>query len=329
MSAPAAPPDLVDDLILDPGVLSDVPTLEWHGWQVVARVGGVAVLPWRAHARAATHAGAATVARLDGHGGFAQAVVRIGKGRAATEADLAAAWAALALGGRLLIVGTNEVGITTWAKRLASATGEAGVILANRARGRVVAFTRTSAALPIPPDMAVPLPDGHPLMVAPGVFSGDGLDGGTALLLAAIAAIDLQPQRIVDVGCGAGHLGIAAARRWPAAEVLLLDADARAVACAQHNAQGTAATVQWWDDQEPWPCPDADLVVLNPPCHAGTAVDLTVARKLFSVVSAQRLLVVANRQLPYEDDLACIGEITQIANDGRFKVLDITRYPNA
>ena len=335
MSGPAAEFGSAADLVRDEGVLADVPTCEWHGWGAVAAVGGIAVLPWRFQARAAEAGRVAT--QVDAHGlcGFAQAVVRIGKGRAATEADVCAAWSALTPTGRLLITGKNDVGISTWAKRLTAAIGVPGDVLVNRAHGRVVAFSRTGSntALTQPVARVVPLPDGTPVVVAPGVFSGDGLDGGTQLLLQALAEVDLPTDfsgTIVDVGCGAGHLGIAAARRWPAARVTLLDADARAVACATTNATSSASglrtQVQWWDEFDPWPVPDADLVLMNPPCHAGTSVDLTIARRLFACVSGRRLLVVANRQLAYEADLHRLGAVDCVADDGRFKVLSVVRF---
>ncbi len=320
MSGAPAPADPADDLLLDEGVLEPVPTVEFHGWSTVARHGGTAVLPWRAHAR-----GAGDLPQQPSAGGltgFRQGVVRIGKGRAATEADLAAAWAAIAPGGRLLIAGFNDVGIATWAKRLAEHLGAPGTVLANRARGRVVAFARTSAVLSAPAPTTVPLPDGTPLSVAPGVFSGDGLDGGTRALLAVLAQ-ESDAASVVDVGCGAGHLGRAAQGRFPEAKVWLLDADARAVACARANVPG--GEVRWWDDQDPWPAGEVDLALLNPPCHAGSVVDLGIARRLFAVVRARRLLVVANRQLAYEDDLAALGALDVRLDDGRFKVLEITR----
>ena len=349
MSGPALRSRTSDDLLLDAGVLQPVPTCEWHGWSSVEAHGGSAILVWRQQARAAAAAGVEHHCQAPLTRTFSQVVVRIGKGRAATEADLAAAWQVLVPGGRLLLVGSNDVGIATWAKRVAAAIGVAGEVLANRAHGRVVAFTRcrthTSAVLPNPAPSIVPLPDGTPLQVAPGVFSADGLDGGTRLLLQAIAECDLPADfsgKIVDVGCGAGHLGVAAARRWPAAGVTLLDADARAVACARANVQGTPIRVAWWDEDDAWPVVgpvvgsvvgsvvgqevDAELALLNPPCHAGTSLDLTAARRLFGVIQARRLLVVANRQLAYEADLQRLGEVVRIAEDSRFKVLSVTRF---
>ena len=348
MSAPAGLPTATADLVGDPGVLRTVPTLEFQGYAASAVTGGCAVLPWRAHQRAALALGLRCLPSCqtasppkDAAGEpFTQAVVRIGKGRAATTADLAQAWAALAPAGRLLIVGTNDTGIVTWAKRLAEWTGAPGEVLVNRARGRVVAFertaARTAAMIPEPLSTVVPLPDGTGLEVAPGVFSADGLDGGTALLLQVLAE-EPPTSTIVDVGCGAGHLGLAAARQFPASRVWLLDADYRAIQCATRNAAALApgapgapgdnSRVQtcWWDEHDAWPAPQADLALVNPPCHAGTASDVSAAHRLFAVTDARRLLVVANRHLPYEHAARALGALRVRADDGRFKVLEISR----
>jgi len=67
----------------------------------------------------------------------------------------------------------------------------------------------------------------------PGVFSAKGLDEGTRLL---IQRVDLSDATLVaDLGCGAGPIGIAAARLAPRAHVHLLDEHLRAVDVARDN----------------------------------------------------------------------------------------------
>ena len=67
----------------------------------------------------------------------------------------------------------------------------------------------------------------------PGVFSARGLDDGTRLL---IERVDLTGATLVaDLGCGAGPLGIAAAKLAPNAHVHLLDEHLRAVDVARDN----------------------------------------------------------------------------------------------
>jgi 16S rRNA (guanine1207-N2)-methyltransferase len=67
----------------------------------------------------------------------------------------------------------------------------------------------------------------------PGVFSAKGLDDGTRLLIECVDLADAD--LIADLGCGAGPLGIAAAKLAPGAHVHLLDEHLRAVDVARDN----------------------------------------------------------------------------------------------
>ncbi len=77
---------------------------------------------------------------------------------------------------------------------------------------------------------------GHHLVLAaaPGLFSADRLDDGTKLLLENLPAG--QPGRILDLGCGAGGLGLPIAKAYPEARLLLIDRDLLAVKYAARNA---------------------------------------------------------------------------------------------
>lgn len=354
MSGPARPLAEAEDPALDPGVLSAGPVEEWHGWQAVLRHGGTAVLPWRGDHLAAVAAGIVTIG--DGGelpaGSCSQALVRIQKGRAATWRDLKQAWRSLAVGGRLFVTGDNDLGITTWVKRVGGLLGQPGEVLANHSRARVAAFVRTSPpeVLPVPTDDEhVPLWPSTwdrrlqpaqigvaPLLISvpAGVFSHGGLDGGTALLLAQLADEPVA-ERVLDLGCGAGHLGLHALLRWSPAQAWFVDADARAVAAVRRNLADlhltARATVAWWDVAEPLPASGFDLVVCNPPCHAGKTNDYTVAQVMFRqavavLTTGGRLLVVANRQLPYEDHLEKLGTLDIPVQQGGFKILRLQRH---
>lgn len=343
MSGPARPLQESDDPALDPGVLVG-PVVEWNGWQGVRKHGGLAILPWRGDHLAAVAAGITTVGDGAGlaAGSVAQALVRIQKGKDATWATLQEAWRALAHDGRLLIAGDNELGIVTWVKRVAAGLQQPGDVLANHSRARVACFRRSrqpeglaevgSSTVALSP----PLP-GEPasasIVIPPGVFGHRLLDGGTALLIAQLAQ-EISAQRILDLGCGAGHLALNALQRWPSAQAWLVDADARAVAAANANLTQLGlsgrATVTWWDVNEPLPTSGFDLVLNNPPCHSGTAIDYTVARTMFrlafvALAPGGRLLVVANRKLPYERDLAAFGSVEVVNEQAGFKLLALRR----
>src|SRR5690554_5532873 len=73
-----------------------------------------------------------------------------------------------------------------------------------------------------------------PLRVPHDVFSTQRIDEGTLLLLENLAAG--SPNRILDVGCGYGALGLPIAARWPQADVELIDRDLVAVHWSAENA---------------------------------------------------------------------------------------------
>ena len=76
-------------------------------------------------------------------------------------------------------------------------------------------------------------------------------------LLARIGAT--APRRVVDLGCGPGHLTGLLAARWPDAEVTALDSSAEMVAAARERGVGAhqADVVDWV------PAPDTDVVITN------------------------------------------------------------------
>jgi 16S rRNA (guanine1207-N2)-methyltransferase len=324
MSGPAHPPADGCDPALDEGVLEPGPLLEFNGYAAVRRQGGCAVLPWRAHHRAAGALGIANVAQGAecAAGSYRQALVRVQKGRSATSSDLCAAWRALIPSGRLLVTGGNDLGISSWCRRLASESGEPLAVLASHSHARVAAMRR--------PDL-LPAAWVAAAGPAPGLFHAGALDAGSAALIALLGELP-PPQLVLDLGCGAGHLGLAALARWPLARVCLLDADARAVAAVEaalaqcDPALRARAVVAWWDVAEPLPEPACDAVLCNPPAHAGTKNDLTTAHAMFRRAAAAisgggRLLVVANRKLPYEAELERLGSLSCLAQEGGYKVL--------
>ncbi|MCU9970936.1 methyltransferase [Mobiluncus mulieris] len=69
-----------------------------------------------------------------------------------------------------------------------------------------------------------------------GVFSGDGLDKGTAVLLRKVPKLP-EGGVFVDVGCGWGPLSLVMARQRPAARVVAVDVNARALDLTAKNAR--------------------------------------------------------------------------------------------
>jgi ribosomal protein L11 methyltransferase len=93
------------------------------------------------------------------------------------------------------------------------------------------------------------VPEGRiALLIEAAMAFGTGHHGTTLGCLRALdglADAGLRPARVADIGCGTAVLAMAAARLWPAAEVLASDIDAHAVAVAAANvaANGLAGRV--------------------------------------------------------------------------------------
>lgn len=80
----------------------------------------------------------------------------------------------------------------------------------------------------------------------PGMAFGTGTHASTRLVLEELQTLadeGLEPDRILDVGCGSGILSIAAVKRWPAATCIAIDNDPIAVAATLENAAHNQVTV--------------------------------------------------------------------------------------
>ena len=160
---------------------------------------------------------------------------------------------------------------------------------------------------------------------APGVFSADRVDPGSACLVSALPE-DL-PARVADFGAGWGYLSHAILTRASVRELHLVEAEHDAMECAKQNVIDPRAQFHW-ADATIWTPPDLlDSVVMNPPFHQSRASDPGLGQSF--IASAARVLkprgrvwCVANRHLPYEAAAAhYFQQVTEIAGDNRFKVL--------
>lgn len=73
----------------------------------------------------------------------------------------------------------------------------------------------------------------------PGMAFGTGTHASTRLVLEELQQLadeGIDPQRILDVGCGSGILAIAAVKRWPLATCIAIDLDPIAVDATVENA---------------------------------------------------------------------------------------------
>ena len=106
-----------------------------------------------------------------------------------------------------------------------------------------------------------------------GVFSRERVDRGTRLL---IKHMEVQARdRVLDLGCGYGVVGVVAALLAPESWVTLVDVNRKAAELARQNLALNKienAEVHQGDSFAPIGDRRFDLIVLNPPIRAGLSV---------------------------------------------------------
>ena len=107
-------------------------------------------------------------------------------------------------------------------------------------------------------------------LTASSVFSKKRVDLGTRLLIEAMVLP--ETGAVLDVGCGYGAIGIAAAASNPRVRVIMTDVNTRAVRLAKHNIEinkVTNAEVRCGYLYEPVEELTFNCVLSNPPVSAG------------------------------------------------------------
>jgi 16S rRNA (guanine1207-N2)-methyltransferase len=161
----------------------------------------------------------------------------------------------------------------------------------------------------------------------PGIFAHGRLDPGTALLLECIATLDIQGD-VLDFGCGAGVIGACIAANNENTAVTFLDTNALALrACEESlDANGLNGRVLASDGLAEL-TKDYDLIISNPPIHAGVKTENRMSLRLLEsahehINPGGRIIIVANRHLPYENWLAeNFHDVSELVSNDHFKVI--------
>jgi 16S rRNA (guanine1207-N2)-methyltransferase len=275
------------------------------------------------------------------------ALLTIPKERRFARALLAAAWEALKPGGQLLLGGPTRKGakaVITDAERLFGNS----TVLGYRDHQRVASCIRGDALPdPLPKEFQQPgiapgtqyfieviRPEGTlTLETHPGIFSWEALDEGTALLL---DHLRVRPgERVWDVGCGCGMIGLSAAIAG-AGFVAMSDVNLIAVDYTKRNYIRNQLTTKVEifpaDVLSPVPQPliPFDLIVSNPAFHQGREVDKSMADELIIaapkiLAPSGRLMIVANRFLNYDRLMRDhFRKVNRIAETNKFHVIEAT-----
>ncbi|MEX1079981.1 MAG: methyltransferase [Homoserinimonas sp.] len=161
-----------------------------------------------------------------------------------------------------------------------------------------------------------------------GAFAGTKLDIGTRYLLGFLREMKPDARTAVDLGCGTGILAAALARGRPELAILATDHSWSAVASARATAEANDLTFTVARDiglsRQPDAC--ADLVLLNPPFHVGSAVHAGVALALFDEAArvlkpGGELWTVFNSHLKYRAALMrSVGPTRLVGQNPKFTV---------
>lgn len=263
---------------------------------------------------------------------FDTALVLISKHKAAALADLARAHAMLKPGGVLVAAGRGDAGGQSVAK--AAAKVFTGVAQASKHHCRVFWLRRGDAPPPVLAEWLAAADLRHVAAIdavsAPGVFGWDKIDKGSALLAESLDA--RVTGRVADFGAGWGYLSREILKRCPGvARLDAVEAEHAALAAARRNLaarEGVEIAFRWHDVAAEPGLGLYDWVITNPPFHEGKAGDPDIGRAFIkaarrALAPKGRLLLVANRHLPYETAIAAAFRAQRcIAETPAFKVIE-------
>ena len=118
---------------------------------------------------------------------------------------------------------------------------------------------------------------------SPGLFSPSHADRGT---MAMLSKVDFQPgQRVMDLGCGWGLVGVTAAKICGAENVFMCDIDENAVLAARKNAEKNGVGEVSICVSDGFKSVDAagfDLILSNPPYQTDFSVAKSFIEKGFN-----------------------------------------------
>jgi 16S rRNA (guanine1207-N2)-methyltransferase len=279
------------------------------------------------------------------HQAFNVALVQAPKGRSIARRWLLQTYQALVPGGSIFIAGSNQAGIQSAIKD-AHELFRNERILAYKKGNRIAqcikeqeystypAWAHTKGIAPVTwVEFSVAINDSSYLIRSlPGVFSFDHLDPGTEMLLNATKIP--RGGKVLDVGCGYGIIGLYAATH-EALHVDMVDSDLLAITSSietlaiNHIAN---ASVHFGDLLSAVKGREYDVIISNPPFHAGHGVDYQASLALIrqahhALRQGGQLVIVANRFIPYDHLIGEIfGNISCLEESGKFHVLSGIKY---
>lgn len=204
--------------------------------------------------------------------------------------------------------------------------------LPGRKKARIWSATVNTALDSTAPVLSeVTLPDYQlTLCAGPNLFSRDSLDIGSRFFLEHFTRLP-KAERVADLACGNGVLGLAYLRIHPTSQMLFCDESFDATESTRMNLErnfdDVSAQVFAGDGLKGAEPDSLDLILCNPPFHQQNTVSTDIAKRFFRdakrcLHSGGELWVIANRHLAYHVSLRKLfGDCTVQASNHKFVVL--------
>ena len=291
--------------------------------------------PWRPDWLALNKEGFKAIPRLtpelDEEKRFSGGLLLLGKHRGRNEAWFAELLMRVEPGGWIVVCGDKKLGVDSFRKWV----GNIAEISDRLSKNHAVAFwlqrpaDLTNDFISALKPLATDIDD--VFRTEPGMFSHGAIDKGSALLVPHMEKIVFG--QVADLGAGWGYL---AAQSLKYADRLkgidLFEADYEALEAARGNLERLGASVpvsfNWFDVTSEKLTGIYDTVIMNPPFHEGRATDMSLGQTFIAAAASRlkiggRLLMVANRQLPYEATLkGLFKNVTVLEEANGFKIFD-------
>jgi 16S rRNA (guanine1207-N2)-methyltransferase len=263
-----------------------------------------------------------------GDGTFSGALVLLGKHRALNRRNIYDALERTLPGGPVLIAGVKNLGVQAMRKELAEFLPLEQTLSKNHAQ----VFWCLRPESWISPPAAAPetiSSEGAQFETAPGMFSHRAADAGSHMLARHFGDVK---GKAADFGAGWGYLAAMLLKSAPAVTALdLYEADFAALEAAKTNIRECKSQTQvgfHWQDllSEPVNAP-YDTVIMNPPFHTGRSAEASIGQLMIAAAAKSlkpggRLMMVANRELPYEDTLQRVfRRFERIEESRQYKII--------
>jgi len=275
-------------------------------------------------------AGYAVLPDLDAGSPYAGALILAGKHKGENHAMVSRACGLVRPGGTICIAGDKTIGIQPLRKWVGGRVEIEGSL----AKHHATVFWFRAPEADVFADTAEPnsLVEGR-FETAPGMFSHGKPDAGSVLLAELFDA--RIKGAVADFGCGWGFLSAHVLEKGRPDSLALFEAHSPSLRAAQRNLSSLAGNVSlqanWCDLTSEPVARRFDWIVMNPPFHAGRASEPDIGKAFIAAASKAlvpggRLLMVANRKLPYEQALTQgFRRVEEKAVRDGFKVIEAMR----